>query len=209
VVENDKPTTTISESVVVQKRQIDVGTTIKPTEAIVPTQLVEEAIIPHATLNSPEPKKQKEILFEENFSKPEAGYKGERVEIENNFVLKMQPHASTNRFSITQGTPASSRTIAFLITSDTNVSFRLNPGSSVRIGVHCFTESKKNYYISVKVTPNLWMSYSLSFSKMADEASRSNAIGEKFHELMFVVYDVKLDTYIDDIVIWNDIPASK
>jgi hypothetical protein len=185
-------------STAIPQSHVDKGTEVKrPIETNTPTK------------NQQAPGA-KEILFEENFSKPLTGYQGERVEIEKNFVLKMQSPKSSRQFTITQSNHSNSRATSFLISTDTNISFRLNPGPSSKLGLRCDTGSKKGYYIYFKVTPNTWTTHSISFSKMkSNESSEFLPVGENFQSLLFVVFDTVSDAYVDDIVIWNEMPASK
>jgi hypothetical protein len=210
VVENDKPTTTTSERVAIQNKQADLGTKTIPIGALLPIQPVAEPVVSTATSKLMEPKNEKEVLFEEDFSKPATGYSGERIETESNFVLEMEKYGNVKRCEIAEWFSRKQRKISFIITAGTQCSFRINPGSCTNIGVRCFIESGKGYATYISVSPNVWSSHSLDFSKLKSEGSSETLpIGAKFRNLVIYTITNGCDAYLDDIIIRNDIAEAK
>jgi hypothetical protein len=199
-VDNKKSVVAKDETVV-----LDPKTTTPPLIQLEKGTDAKRSIAPIGTItqtkNQSASQEAREILFEENFSKFSENYTGERVQMDSEFVLKMQRHGQTRRFKI-DILPTS-----LLIPRNTSISFRINPSSGSSIRLYCCTESKKSYVAIFKVTPGVWTTHSMALSKMEDGESKHFVGDEKLTELRFIIYDMESDAYLDDIVISDNSTA--
>jgi hypothetical protein len=152
--------------------------------------------------------KDKIVLYGLNFDKDAMGPSGgERVEMDNNFVLKMETFGRARRCEIATWNPANQGKLSFTITDELFVSFRLNSGTSNRIAVRCFIDNGQSYCAYLNTKLNTWESHIVTLSKLKTETLSAEMIpmGARFKSLVVHTMD-KSDAYIDDIVIYSEPP---
>jgi hypothetical protein len=146
------------------------------------------------------------VLYRLNFDKDATGPSGgERIGMDDNFVLKMETIGRGRRCEIAAWNPANQGKLSFTISDSLFVSFRLNPGTSTRIGVRCFIDNGQSYSAYLNTKLNAWESHVVPLSKLKTETFSAEMIPMGARLKSFVVYTMdKSDAYIDDIVIYND-----